>query len=140
MSWAQYYYRPPILTPGGYIQDPIIGTGPDNPGLPDYFYSTQNPPVVDSAGTGSGSDIFSSMAYLNPQGYSYDGTPSGNVNISWLRKADDIDYQRTWFKVTRTWIGSAIGTWDQQLFGGGVPANNGSPNRPSTPADYLPLH
>ena len=140
ISWAVYYYRPPFLTPGGYIQDPIRNTNYDNPGLPDYFYSTKNPPAIDPGGTGSGTDIFSKMAILNPQCYSSDGTPGGNINISWLRKADDIDYQRTWFKVTRTWIGSAIGAWDFQLFGQGVPANGGSPNRPTVPSDYLPLH
>jgi len=134
ISWSTYYYRPPILTPGGYLQDPILDTDDDNPGLPDYFYSTSNPPttVLDA-------DIFSEMAALNPQCYSNNGTPSGTINISWLRKADDIDYQRTWFKVTRTWIGSAIGHWDTQLFGGGVEANNYSPNRPSHPYDYLPI-
>ena len=140
ISWAVYYYRPPILTPGGYIQDPIANTAQDNPGLPDYFYSTSNPPSVDPAGTGTGSDIFSQMANLNPQSFSANGQKGGNMNISWLRKADDITYERTWFRVTRTWIGSAIGAWDVQLFGGGVPANNGSPNRPTQPSDYLPLH
>jgi hypothetical protein len=134
ISWTTYYYRPPFLTPGGYLQDPIVNTGEDNPGLPDYFYSTANPPDTLSP------DIFSEMAALNPQCYSSDGTPTGVVNISWLRKADDYDYERTWFKVTRTWIGSAIGHWDEQLFGGGVPANNYSPNRPSKVTDYLPLH
>ena len=124
ITWSAYYYRPPYLSPGGYIQDPINDQGVDNPGLPDYFYSPSTPPQTDTT-------IFDDMPIFNPCCYSSDGTSTGTVSISWLRKADDIEYQRTWFKVTRTWIGSAIGCWDTDIF-----SHN---NRPTVPADYRGL-
>lgn len=115
VTWSQYYFAPVFENPGGYIESPV-GI------VPDYFIS----PAQDGSNT-----IFDQMAAINPQCYSDDGTPGGNVNISWLRKADEVDYQRTWFKVTRTWIGSPVGLWDAQIFSGG--------ERPTAPSDYLPL-
>lgn len=114
VTWSQYFFRPPFLNPGGYIEDPI-----SEGGLPDYFWSTGWPDV--------GNDIFFGFDVYNPQSYSVDGTLGGGVNISWLRKADQIDYQRTWFKVTRTWVGSAVGFWDVDLYNqGSRPQNSGA--------------
>lgn len=115
ITWSQYYFAPTFENPGSYIENPV-GI------VPDYFIS----PSQDGSNT-----IFDQIAEINPQCYSTTGASGGNVDISWLRKADEVEYQRTWFKVTRTWIGSPIGHWDAQIFSGG--------SRPSVPSDYLPL-
>jgi len=115
ITWSQYYFSPPFINGGAYIESPI-GI------VPAYFLS----PSQNYSNT-----IFDDLAQQNPQCFSADGTSSGAVNISWLRQADEIDYQRTWFKITRKWIGSAIGAWDAQLFS--------QFNRPSTPSDYQPF-
>jgi len=96
------------------------------PGLPDYFGST-------NGDYGTGGTIFDNLAFYNPQSY-YDNT--GKLNISWLRQADKQDYQRTWFKVTRTWIGSPIGHWDAQIYAKDFrpPYNNNPLN------NYVVLH
>ena len=121
ISWSVYYYRPYPLNPGGYVENPITKA---NPALPDYFYSPDNPPH-------SRTTIFDELAFWNPQCYSDDGTISGFPAMSCLRKADTIEYQRTWFKVTRSWLCSAIGVWDTDI-------NSGGP-RPAVPSDYKGL-
>ena len=105
ITWSQYFFTPPPIYPGGIIEDPMTQAVPQ---LPDYFWSRTFPP--------SSASIFDFFVSSNPQSYSSDGTRAGSLNISWLRKADSIDYQRTWFRVERTWFGSAIGFWDAQLY------------------------
>lgn len=97
-----YTFAPIFLNPGGYIESPV-GI------VPDYFMS----PSQDGTDT-----IFDDLANLNPQDYSIDGTRGGaeKVNISWLRKSDETEYQRTWFRTTSTWIGAPIGSWDSDLY------------------------
>jgi hypothetical protein len=102
ITWSQYFFRPVPLHPGGRIENPADW-------IPDYFLSTVFPPDP-------GFTIFDWLAWYNPQSYSVDGAPNGDVSISWLRKADQIDYQRTWFRVERTWIGSPVGFWDADLY------------------------
>jgi hypothetical protein len=119
--WASFYFRPPYLNPGGYIENPMSDASPQ---LPDYFSSPNYPP--DSA------TIFDFIAAINPQSYSSNGLSNGAVNISWLRKADDIDYERTWFKISRTWIGSPVGFWDTELYSSGA--------RPQSADDYLVIN
>ena len=100
VTWTQYFFRPVYLNPGGYIENPV-GI------IPDYFMSP------DQDGT---STVYDQFAFLNPQSYADTGLSDGNVDISWLRKADEVQYERTWFKITRTWIGSPIGHWDADLY------------------------
>jgi hypothetical protein len=118
ITWSSFYFRPPYLNPGGYIEDPIYEASPL---LPDYFWSPDFPPTS--------ATVFDLLDDVNPQGYSTSGLPGGGVSISWLRKADELDYERTWFKVTRTWIGSTLGHWDTELYS--------SSFRPQVPGDYL---
>jgi hypothetical protein len=127
MKWTVYYFRPPMIHPGGVIEDPIDGQGMR---VPDYFISPYYPPNL-SLGT-----VFDWLPTVNPQCYSITGKTPGikgtygiDYQISWLRKSDDVEYQRTWFKVTRTWMGAPIGMWDQQLYSSGP--------RPSKPTDYI---
>ena len=118
ISWSVYYYRPPYINPGGYVENPITEA---NPALPDYFYSTDNPPTTFST-------IFDRLFAYNPQCYSNDGTWSGSTELSCLRKSDSIEYCRTWFKITRSWLCSAIGVWDNDICSSGF--------RPQVPSDY----
>ena len=103
VTWSQYFFRPPYLHPGGILQSPQAG------GLPAYFYSPTN------SGDPSVS-MFDGMSFYNPQCYSTDGTKGGTPSISWLRKADQISYSRTWFKVDHIWCGSPIGHWDRDIY------------------------
>ena len=52
------------------------------------------------------------MDEWNPQCYSLTGAYGGGNYVSWRREADEIDYERTWFKVQRSWVGSPVGFWD----------------------------
>ena len=135
ITWSQYFYLPQKLNPGGYIENPFDdGNGNKNgqfpdlpdyvaePSLPDYFYSTASPP--DSSQT-----IFDDLPIYNAACYSSDGTQDGNYSISWLRQADTIEYERTWYKVTSTWIGSPVGHWDYDIYGGDT-------IRPTTTEEY----
>ena len=119
VTWASYYWRPPYLNPGGYIENPI-----SNGGLPDYFHNPAYP--ADSTAT-----VFDDIAKINPQCYSSTGYPAGSPVISWLRKADELQFERTWFKLTRTWIGSPVGYWDAEFYA--------ATKRPDAVTDYRPF-
>lgn len=120
ITWSQYFFAPYFLNPGAYIENPV-GI------VPDYFLS----PSQDGSDT-----IFDKFGTDNPQDYSNDGTSDGDVTISWLRKADEVDFQRTWFKVTHKWIGSPFGFWDSDLYTDQAGPQNANdfnqpgPNRP----------
>jgi len=127
ITWKQYYFKDPAgglepllyLNPGSYIEDPITEAIPS---LPDYFGSTNG----DYA---TGGTIFDQIANINPQCYR---NIDGVLQISWARLPDEQDYVRTWFCVTRSWIGSPIGMWDQDLYSK-LP-------RPTLPSQYEPLY
>lgn len=129
ISWHSYWFRPPLMSPGGYLDDPLSSSRDI---IPDYFVCTDN---VYDVGYDPSRLIFDLLPVVNPQCYSIDGTPPAErgfygdtYNISWLRKADEIQYQRTWFRLTRTWIGAPIGMWDPDLYSGG--------SRPQYPEEY----
>ena len=102
ITWSQYYWYPQILNPGGYIEDPV-----SQGGLPAYFWSTN--------GQTDGTNIFSQTTTHNANMY-----PQPTLNppygLSWLRQADTIHLQRTWWRLTRSWIGGPLGQWDNQLY------------------------
>lgn len=106
MTWTVYYWRPQYLNPGGYIENPVFDA---NPQVPAYFVSPSYPPTYFNL-------ITDQMAAINPQCYSATGFDNGGTSISWLRKADQIEEERTWFKHIRTWIGSAVGFWDPDIY------------------------
>lgn len=106
VTWSQYYWRPPFITLGGYVENPILNVNICNPGLPAYFAGINKTDYTEGS-------IFDQIAVLNPQAYAQ---PNGNLNISWLREADELEFQRTWMRITRTWIGSPIGNFDPQVY------------------------
>ena len=128
LKWTQYYFLPPLLNLGSFIEDPTLI-------VPNYFLQpdhvlTELPPRSGLVYPPADRDnIFKYNAAANPQDYSNDGTSRGLTQISWLRKGDEITYERTWFKITYTWIGSAVGYWDLQIYG--------ASERPKYPQDYL---
>lgn len=107
--WQTYHYLPQLVNPGGYIENPITDGG-----LPMYFW---NPHYPDDP-VDANDNIFAACATINPQLYSDLGflDISGNTVISWLRQADSQDWERTWFRVTRTWIGAPYAHWDADLY------------------------
>lgn len=122
ITLARYSFRPPFMNPGGYIENPITQA---NPPLPDYFWNPNptNEPNPPNAGVPivPVATIFDNFAALNTQCYSDDGvdTAPSDVSISWLRKADEMEFQRTWFRLTSTWIGYPTGSWDFCIYSGG---------------------
>ena len=112
LIWTRYFFAPQFINPGGYIEDPV-GV------VPDYFMS----PNQDGSNT-----VFDLIAQINPQAYSSDGTSTGSVNISSLRRADEVEFQRTWFKVDHSWDVAIIGNWDLDLYSGA--------NRPQNANDF----
>lgn len=119
MTWRQHYFIQPELNPGGIVEDPIYDAVPQ---VPLDFVSVVRPPDIDE-------NIFQLMPGWNPQCYSDDGTPDGDISISWLRKADRLDYNFPIYTVTRTWWGSPVGYWDEQIYS--------REERPQVADDYL---
>ncbi len=96
VTWTQYFYLPPLMDSGGYIQDPVTQGG-----LPAYFWS-------DTGEVGGNNTLEYLTLLTNPDIYG-DG-------FSWLRKADKRGFQRIWHRLTRTWIGAPLGHWDSDLY------------------------
>lgn len=103
--WSQYFWLPPTLNPGCYIEDPV-----SEGGLPAAFWSTD--------GTGN----LQTSIFAQTEAYNQNMFPTNLVTnqfpfgLSWLRQADTIDLQRTWYKITRSWIGANLGQWDAQFY------------------------
>lgn len=100
ICFSEYFWHTVELHPGGVIQDPILDGG-----IPPYFWDPSWPDI----GTGS---VFDRCYLYNPQFYS--------EGISWLRMADDYEWERTWFKVTHTWQGAPYAHWDADLYSNAV--------------------
>jgi hypothetical protein len=127
INWSVYYYRPPYINPGGYVENPITEA---NPSLPDYFYS----PLAPQDSNFSKRTLFDYLYAYNPQCYL---DKYGYASISCLRKSDSIEYQRTWFKVTRSWLCSAVGMWDLDINSNlPRPIYAGKPKNPGDPEYY----
>jgi len=106
-TWSVYFFLPPALNPGGYINDPVTQGG-----LPAYFWSDDETPS-------GGNTLIEKAALAAPQYYSN--------GLSWLRQADTLLYQRTWFKLTSSWLGAPFGHWDAEIYNGnGVPPAPGN--------------
>lgn len=102
ISWSKYYWYPQVMNPGGYIEDPF-----KDGGLPAYCWSVDQTP--------SGTNIFSQVEQFNGTMFQIAET-SAPWGLSWLRQADVQVLQRTWWRVTRTWVGGNLGTWDNEIY------------------------
>jgi hypothetical protein len=73
------------------------------------------------------------LATYNPQCYETTTLPPGSLKtqISWLRRADVQEFSRTWFRVTRSWMGAPVGYFDTELYGYRF--------RPTRPDDFIPV-
>lgn len=128
VAWSAYYPVPQPMNPGSYIENPMTEA---SPALPDYFWAANHdlswaPPREGSPtpqGLPDEVGVFDDLATINPQCYD-DG--SGVTNISWLRKADEVEFNRCWFKITRKWLGAPIGNWDGDLYSQSARPNIGN--------------
>lgn len=136
MTWVQYFFASSSLDPGGYIQDPLTV-------VPEYFTDPNSNLLilprgdllsgntnldVDPPKPAGDPSIFTNMSFVNPQCYSSTGLNGGPINFSSLRKSDEVEFQRTWFRVTHTWLIAPIGVWDKDIYTQG--------NRPQKASDY----
>ena len=120
---VRYYFRPPKMNPGGYLETPIAG------GLPDYFGSPSGDYLIDT--------IFDDIAKNNPQCYADPIT--GLPAISCLRQADECEFQRTWFRLTRSWLCVPVGHWDTDLYTQGNYRPNSTNYTSNPPIGYRKL-
>ena len=101
IQYSKYYWQPQDINPGGYIEDPFTI-------IPYQFWTD-----------GSGNNIFRANAFYNEnlfpnaEGESLYLPPYG---LSWLRQTDLQVLNRTWWKVTQTWIGGPLGNWDNEWY------------------------
>jgi hypothetical protein len=105
ITWSQYFWSPQIINPGGYIEDPFSNTGGS---LPAYFWDTNQ--------DGTGQNIFSQTNAKNANIFQLFPNNISNYGLSWLRQTDTQRLNRTWWKVTRSWIGANYGHWDNELY------------------------
>lgn len=128
VRFSQYFFAPPFLNPGGYIEDardvvpeffftPYQGTLQTVLARGDFGSSFSNLDTVQPQGFTNAS-IFDNFPGINPQSFSSDRKSAGAafLNISSLRKADELEYQRTWFRKTSTWIIALNGHFDPDLY------------------------
>lgn len=133
LTWTSYYFTPQPINLGGYTFAEVLGNSPVDPAFNDY---QQIPPefvyLQDAIGNPTTETIFDSIALWNPQSFSSTGGLSGDVSISWLRKADHPVFDRLLWKWERVWIGAPLGHWDEELYSG--------LDRPTDPDDYLAVN
>jgi hypothetical protein len=118
VTWSEFFFYGasafpginPNLNPGGFVQDPTDV-------IPPQFWS------VDGSGAPNTNILLPFVL-----GGAMDTTKCPTFydrGISWLREADSIVYQRTWFKITSVWIGGPIGQFDPDVYS-------------QSPSPYLP--
>lgn len=118
ITYSRYFWRPQNLHPGGIVQDPLFA-GPDT--VDEQFLIAPHVNYEDGIQTVPDDTIFWRMHLDNPQCYlpvawSYNPDESAYTDISWLRQADQMYFERTFHRVDYTWLGAPMGTWDAVLF------------------------
>lgn len=101
IEYSKYFWYPQDINPGGYIEDPFAV-------IPYQFITDED-----------GFNIFSLTADYNANLYPNPAlTPpiEPPFGLSWLRQTDIQVLNRTWYKVTMTWIGASLGQWDKQWY------------------------
>lgn len=139
VTYTTYYYEEegaPPMNPGGYIEDPLSASPFV---LPYYFWSLDGTP-----NSADSNNKLQSFAVGNV-GNLYSG------GVTYLRKADQERYERTWFKRTQTWVGAPTGAsgyiyWDPDLYNPkptvgatppGKPPTDATANPPYTPQPFI---
>ena len=123
VTYSRYYYEEegaPPMNPGGYIENPLYASPFV---LPYYFWSLNGTPDASNKNNKLQSFAIGNIGNLYTGGVTY------------LRKADQESYQRTWFKRTQTWIGAPSGAsgyiyWDPDLY---APTATAGATPPGTP-------
>lgn len=124
MVWSRFYWKAQYINPGGVVEDPFFGADV-SPQVPSYFYSPEWP-------DNDSKTLFDRLAVYNKQCYSQSGHKADDVSVSCLRQADNMDEDRTWFRMDRSWLVTPFGFWDPQMYKKG--------DRPQVPTDYLLLN
>ncbi len=92
INYSTFSYNPQLMNPGGYVEDPIEA------GLIPYYFTSQDQ-------TPEGQSIFD---FTNAEGDPLYPMLYGN-GLAWLRVSDTQVFQRTWFKLTKSWIAAPGG-------------------------------
>ncbi len=118
INYSFYSYLPYPIDPGGRVEDPV-----SNGIIPYFFWSLDGTPSTDPDNIS-----FSSLASsVSPILY-------GN-GLTYLRLADTDYFQRTWHRITKSWIAAPAGGpvliegnpynwkghWDEDIYQSGVP-------------------
>lgn len=114
ITYSQYFWRPQHLHPGGVIQAPYYEVDEQFIISPDIAWADGITNIPEDT-------IFADMWEKNPQAYlpleaSYEFSSYDYTAISWLRKADQMYFERTFYRVDKTWIGAPVGSWDPDMF------------------------
>lgn len=99
--YSQYFWAPVNINPGGYLDNPFNI-------IPQQFWTDVN-----------GNNIFRQQSPWNPNLYPPglgNTTANAPYGLSWLRQTDEQHLNRTWYKLTSTWIGAPIGHFDQEWY------------------------
>ena len=107
LTYSQYFWAPQTINPGGFIQDPTSV-------VPAYYLTTPNGNSIFYQSVNPNPNLFITVNGLNPQ-YQTSLTqfPYG---LSWLRQTDTQVLNRTWWKLTYTWLGAYLGHWDNEWY------------------------
>jgi hypothetical protein len=104
MIFSQYFWQPVDINPGGYIENPFLV-------VPAYYWTDQND-----------NNIFSKTTQYNPNVYinnnNIPNVYAATYGLSWLRQTDVLHQQRTWYKLTSTWVAGTLGMWDNEWYNG----------------------
>lgn len=107
VTYSYYNFSPIPMDMGGYIEDPVASGN-----LPYSFWSIDGTPR---------NTLNNNILQYFPKTLGYNLYSNG---VSYLRQADQEPYQRTWFKLTRSWVGAPTG-------------KGNSSSAPGQPNDYI---
>jgi hypothetical protein len=105
ITWTQYFWSPQTINPGAYIEDPFSYSGGS---IPAYFWDTNQ--------NGSGTNIFAGTQVMNQNMFPNINIHDITYGLSWLRQTDEQVLNRTWWRLTKSWVGAPGGHWDVEIY------------------------
>jgi len=109
--WSRYSWMAQPMDPGSYMQRPTDG------GLPYYFWSVDRWNPESDPGTGvdnpGQNTLYLLPALVNRKLYN---EADGGQPLKFMRLADHQQFNRTWFKLTSSWFGACMGTFDKDIY------------------------